>query len=298
MLFWAAVSLYAGIFAVAWARPGLEKTDVAAWFLFVGTLRIATGATITGLGSVVGSSALLGSFGIFPWGSPYPYTNSPVPVIYMMVIGALFGLISFGIVEGAFHPVKWLGIVCGIWRTEPPAMTDQPRQSQLQFSVRTLLISVVFLSLPFSWVAVMRARVEQQRKLHAAVQHLYPSAEWSLGYITGLRVPDRPDELSSAFQPYRFPGDGDLADLTKFTNLRHLDLSGCSELTDAGLAHLGRCTKLEHLNLSDCPQVTDAGLVDLGNLASLQALWLEGTQVTVEGVMKLRETFPECQISY
>ena len=45
-------------------------------------------------------------------------------------------------------------------------------------------------------------------------------------------------------------------------------------------------------------QVTDSGLGHLKGLSSLEFLDLRDTQVTPEGVQKLQEALPECQIEY
>ena|GEM_PF-1202428 len=54
-----------------------------------------------------------------------------------------------------------------------------------------------------------------------------------------------------------------------------LNLSDCSNLTDAGLEHLKSLTSLQNLNLSNC-NLTDAGLEHLKSLTSLQNLDLRG----------------------
>ncbi len=51
-------------------------------------------------------------------------------------------------------------------------------------------------------------------------------------------------------------------------NVRSLDLSRCSQLTDAGVAHLKVLKHLQSLSLSGCTNVTDAGIA-----------WFEGLQL-------------------
>jgi hypothetical protein len=43
--------------------------------------------------------------------------------------------------------------------------------------------------------------------------------------------------------------------------------------------------------------VTDAGLKELAALKNLQWLFLNGTQVTTEGVNQMRKALPQCSIS-
>ena len=65
---------------------------------------------------------------------------------------------------------------------------------------------------------------------------------------------------------------GSLEHLGQLKQLRHLDLSVCSLITDAGLEHLRNLDNLQHLNLSRCSLITDAGLEHLCNLDNLQHL--------------------------
>ena len=67
-------------------------------------------------------------------------------------------------------------------------------------------------------------------------------------------------------------GDDEASDLKALENLVHLDVS-LTQITDAGLEHLEGLTKLEWLSLID-------------------------TQVTPEGVKKLKKALPECVILY
>jgi len=44
--------------------------------------------------------------------------------------------------------------------------------------------------------------------------------------------------------------------------------------------------------------VTDRGLPQLAELKQLRRLWLDGAQITEEGVGRLRRQLPEAEISY
>jgi hypothetical protein len=54
---------------------------------------------------------------------------------------------------------------------------------------------------------------------------------------------------------------------------------------------------LERLFLNGT-KITDAGLPCLYGLAKLQAVYLGDTRVTVEGVKKLQEALPNCEIDH
>lgn len=90
-------------------------------------------------------------------------------------------------------------------------------------------------------------------------------------------------------------GDAGLEHLAGLTHLEVLSLDGTS-ITDARLEHLKGLINLVLLSL-DSTQVSDAGLEHLRGLG-LQMLILENTHVTPEGVKKLREALPNCEIEY
>ncbi|CUG06602.1 receptor-type protein kinase, putative [Bodo saltans] len=54
--------------------------------------------------------------------------------------------------------------------------------------------------------------------------------------------------------------------------LRYLDLSECTEFTDAGLLHVGSMHHLEELELHGCRSITDSGLSSLHHLMHLN-IW-------------------------
>ena len=85
--------------------------------------------------------------------------------------------------------------------------------------------------------------------------------------------------------------------LRGLNSLKYLDLTG-TKVTDAGLVHLKGLANLEALMLTHT-QVTDAGLVHLEGLANLKCLDLRRSpQVTDEGVEKLQQSLPDCEISH
>ena len=75
--------------------------------------------------------------------------------------------------------------------------------------------------------------------------------------------------------------------------LESLHLTG-TRFTDAGLVHLKGLPRLRELTLHDT-QLSDAGLEQLKGMTNLELLDLRA-QVTPEGVSRLREALPECQM--
>jgi len=78
----------------------------------------------------------------------------------------------------------------------------------------------------------------------------------------------------------------------KMSQLRHLDLSNCPGVTDAGLAIIGQnCPNLQGLNLNGCSHITDNGTqvltYNIGgspNFKQLQTLSLSGTKITDQSI--------------
>ena len=78
----------------------------------------------------------------------------------------------------------------------------------------------------------------------------------------------------------------------KMSYLRHLDLSNCRRVADAGLAIIGQnCPNLQELILNGCSQITDLGIQILSyniggspNCPQLQTLNLSGTRITDQAI--------------
>jgi hypothetical protein len=263
---WTAVILYAVFFMLQW---GFVLTEAAYWFLpiwfaVVAVLRIGAGRGWAALGSIGGASALLGSSAVFPSLSPVPYADSVVPIIDMMIIGGVYGLVSFIIVECAVGTVKLVGLACGMRNASRPAVTAEPKPVKFQFTIRTLLVGAVLVSLPLSWLSFMRARIQQQQELLVPIKQLNPIPKWGAGYVTVLHFPD-----FSYFSP-----------------------------DDDALPHIARFTKLRSLSLRGRPGVTDAGLVHISKLKDLGYLSIKGTRISPEGVEELKRALPDCNINY
>jgi formylglycine-generating enzyme required for sulfatase activity len=88
--------------------------------------------------------------------------------------------------------------------------------------------------------------------------------------------------------------DAGIAHIAALKDLEWLDLP--PRITDAALATISELPYLQRLSLRNNGRITDAGLQHLAKLDDLFELHLEGTKVTKEGVAKLQEALPDCEI--
>ena len=197
-----------------------------------------------------------------------------------------------------------------------------------QYSVRSLLLFMLLVSLGMSWVAV---KIDRARRQERAVEEIEKLGGYVMyDYVFQGGVPPGPAWLRSLwgenilatvvvvnFDCSRVSEAGleHLKGLTKLEGLvlnnteasdawlKHLEgltrLQGLwlhhTRVTDAGLEHLKRLTQLQSLDLWDT-RVTDGGLEQLKGLTQLQGLDLTDTQVTDEGVKRLQKVLPKCKI--
>ena len=119
------------------------------------------------------------------------------------------------------------------------------------------------------------------------------------GYVLGLRLDARGDELAGWARELRRPADvvslallgkvtdAGLAALRVFNNLTYLEIDNAEKLTDAGMAHLTNLTGLITLNLKWCTGITDEGLSPLRALPALTNLSIAWSNITDAGLVYL-----------
>ena len=200
------------------------------------------------------------------------------------------------------------------------------RRFRLQFSLRSLLIILLLVSIGMSWIGVKMHHARGQRRAVEAISELggWVQYHWQ---IAGKTEPPGPGWLRELFGVDLFANvaqvslketaatDADLEHLDDLPHLAILDLAD-TQITDAGLEHLGRLNALAVLHLSGTgitdagledvrdlsnlqelmlieTHVTDAGMEHLTGLVNLQVLGLLGTNVTREGVGKLQQSLPD-----
>lgn len=184
------------------------------------------------------------------------------------------------------------------------AVTEKRKRRWYQFSLRTLLIAVLLLSLAFGWLAARmeRARgretVDAIRRLGGSVYFDYQWDEDEQKWrFDGVRPPSGwkarllGEDVGSKVRVVRLGpptevSDGDLRLLAGLTRLEFLQLCHTS-ITDEGLAHLEGLASLRLLDLG-CTSTSDAGLKHIRRLAALRELRLTGTRVTGAGLVELK----------
>jgi hypothetical protein len=191
--------------------------------------------------------------------------------------------------------------------TTTPPIIPTPRRRWLQFTLRTMLVLILIVSVPLGWFAHKLRQAEQQREAVREIEEIGGTAVQCPNFDPrdswASRVPSRlrrtlGDEFFVTVNYVSLSGaritDTDLMRLRAFPRLRALYARRC-RVTDAGLVHLRELVHLEELSLHST-RITDAGLEHLRGLTQLQVLWLRNTQVTDAGVTELQKALPNAKI--
>ncbi len=184
---------------------------------------------------------------------------------------------------------------------------------RFQFSIQSLLVLVLVVAIPCSWMSVEMRGARKQKDAVEALEQV----GWTARYDYEVRIQSNPSsgagplgpallvdllgedffvtvvDVGSFFVPVT---DADLEHLKGLPQLQTLAVWGKNG-TDAGLEHLDGLTRLRKLYLG-CPNVTNAGLEHLKGMKELQYLFLDGTEVTNEGVKRLQQSLPKCHITH
>jgi hypothetical protein len=154
---------------------------------------------------------------------------------------------------------------------------------RFQYSLRSLLVLVLLVSIVMSWVATKRQWATSQRQAAAEIEKLGGAVRWDMGCV-------REGGFLSEATNVSFEGtqvtDAALEHLNGLTHLLWLEFQG-TNIRDSGLRYLKGLARLRWLNL-EATQVTDAGLEHLESLGQLQGLSLCGTQITGTGLHHLK----------
>jgi len=178
-------------------------------------------------------------------------------------------------------------------------------RQRFQFSLRSLLVLVVAVAVPCSWLAVRMQQAKRQREVVEAIWAAKGHVRYDRSYHRADRAAEFPGptwllaifghdffaDVEHTFTEFRDGAAGitdeGLEHLSELTNLESLSLVD-TQVTEESLAHLENLTRLEFLELSG-PNVTDAGMDHLKGLANLEVLLLDDTKVGDAGLEQLRE---------
>jgi len=184
-------------------------------------------------------------------------------------------LIAVAAVCVAFLVMLFCFLVCLVFRW------------RFQFSIRSLLVLVVVVALPCSWLAVEMQEAGRREKVVAEIRkcRVFIAYDYQFHayheYLPHARPPE-PLWLRNLL------GDG------FFSHVAYLGFNP-QQVTDDWLANLEGFPQLQGLYLA-YNRVTDAGLERLAGLTTLRLLFLENTKVTDAGVKKFQKILPNCQI--
>ena len=188
-----------------------------------------------------------------------------------------------------------------------------------QYHTRTILLLVVVVAVPCSWLAVEIKQAREERIALEAIRTIvnprgitedlqndavsfYEEYDWQLDgqgdSLPGARAPE-PGWLRALLGQDVFSrvaglsvfhsnfGDSSMEHIARFGSLQKLNLV-TSGVTDTGLARLKGLTGLRALFLT-CTKVTDAGLENVEGMAKLRVLDLSSTEVTDAGLKHLKD---------
>lgn len=199
------------------------------------------------------------------------------------------------------HPKGWVGlhaVACAgvamlgmlIWFA-----TGLLLRRRVQFALRPVLVLVVAVAIPCTWLTVEVRRAEKQQKAVEAIEEA--GGEVTCDFQRGQNgEPPGPTWLRNMLPDHFFTRvigvthreatDADLRHIESLRQLQLLYVSG-PQVTDAGMEHVKGLTHLEELILGDT-HVTDAGMENITGLTQLQMLNLVGTPVTDAGLEDLK----------
>lgn len=182
--------------------------------------------------------------------------------------------------------------------SEPQPESRRRRHRWYQYSLRTALVVMLLTGVGVSWFATKARQARRQREAVQAIVKLGGSIQYDLD-LDGMSRESNTDE------PWlqTLPRSGALA--SRFQHLLGKDSVGAvvwavipkqTQVSDKHLKQLADLSQLRVLWIWNGADVSDAGLRHLKGLAKLRVLSLGGSGVTDEGVKKLQQTLPECEI--
>ena len=181
---------------------------------------------------------------------------------------------------------------------------------RFQFSIRSLLVLMVVVALPCSWLSWEMKKANEQKEEVAVIEQagrvLYAYELDEAGNEINAIGPLRQawlrqlcgDDFFRSVAAIELPSlevaDKELNCVKEMSHLRRLSLDG-TQVTDAGLEGLKLLTKLRWLDLNDT-NITGTGLQYLKGMSQLEVLDLSGTQITDDGLNYLQGLTTLCKL--
>jgi hypothetical protein len=161
---------------------------------------------------------------------------------------------------------------------------------QFQYSLRSLLLLVVAVAIPFSWLATEMQRAARQRDFVASLAPTGGSADYDYWYGGDRHAPFPEKWLEALFGKDFFAevhgvsvrSDAGLASIREWSPLQGVDLLGPG-ITDTGLKSLRRFKQIRLLQFT-CTAVTDEGLRSLVDIDGIRTLCLSDAKVGDSGM--------------
>jgi Leucine-rich repeat (LRR) protein len=110
----------------------------------------------------------------------------------------------------------------------------------------------------------------------------------------GLKVLEQLPNLTEFHYTDSIISSEDINVIARLKSLRHLHLNN-SKLSDVNVEAISHDTSLELLSLWGCP-VTDESVDSLSKMNSLKSLWIGSTRISANGLLKLKDALPNCEI--
>ena len=199
------------------------------------------------------------------------------------------------------------------------SITRTPR-----YRIRTLLILTTIAALHLGWTTFNAEKrqnaIELLKANHAHIEFGDDLAGswWSRGFLDDdlFRVvihvtllPDSPTPMDELLSELRnlpeiarleligSATDHGLHQVAQLQNLRQLLIFHCRGLTNEGFSRLGELKRLKYIMI-DGLAIDDGVLVHLAEILALDAIRIEHTQISADGIANLRRRLPDTKIIY
>jgi hypothetical protein len=160
---------------------------------------------------------------------------------------------------------------------------------RIQWKIRTLLIAVVIVSIALGLFARERRRLLSRSHIIQAVEQLgggfaykRASSNWFSNFMWWTGVPETAfrNHIKMVFEPTSSSDDSVSDD-------------AIARITQ----NLSLFPELEKVEYHECPRITDATLDLFPDSHKLKTLEIRGTSITRNGLARLKQRFPELEIT-